>query len=251
MRNTRDLFSDDSGNYLRFRPTYPKALFEEIFRHTQAREKAWDCATGNGQVAGVLASYFKQVMASDISQNQLDSAPSIPNVNYQKSAAETTPFMDNTFDLITVAQAAHWFNLEDFRKEVMRVGKPNGILAVWGYGLVSTEDPINGFIRDFYGNQVGRYWNPERRHLDNEYKHISFGFEEIEVAQNFEIVCSWSLKHLEGYLRTWSAVGNYVLENPEEDPVSLVISKMAPFWEEKTIKEMKFPIYLSISKIPN
>ena len=70
----KDFFSSQSKVYAAFRPTYPKELYQFIFRHLTEKKVAWDCATGNGQVAQYLASYFNEVYATDISQQQLDHA---------------------------------------------------------------------------------------------------------------------------------------------------------------------------------
>ncbi len=250
MRKSKDLFSDGSENYLRFRPRYPKALLQELLKYVEHKDMAWDCATGNGQVATVLSSYFKKVEATDISIKQLEAAPQKPNITYRQSSAEKAPFAENSFDLITVAQAAHWFHLAKFKQEVMRVGKPNAVVAIWGYGLIETTGPVDGLIKDFYRRKVGNYWNKERRHLDNEYKDISLGLEEIIPSKKYEILCDWNLSQFEGYLNTWSAVGNYKLVHPGEDPVGELVSKMKPLWKNEEVKKMRFPIYLQISRLP-
>ena len=131
----KDLFSEQSKIYARFRPTYPKELFYYILQFVEERKTAWDCATGNGQAAKVLADYFEKVEASDISQAQINNAVRKPNIQYHICPAEQTAFADNSFDLITVAQAYHWLNWKKFHDEATRVGKPNAVIAVWAYYL--------------------------------------------------------------------------------------------------------------------
>src|SRR5437879_2833438 len=106
----KDNFSKRSHLYARFRPTYPRQLFEFLISLVPERQAAWDCGTGNGQVAAVLAGYFDKVYATDISENQIKHAVEKPNVVYKIEAAEQTSFPDELFDLITVAQAVHWFD---------------------------------------------------------------------------------------------------------------------------------------------
>src|SRR5262245_31315897 len=103
----KDLFSKQANIYAAFRPTYPKELYDFIFSRVEKNHKAWDCATGNGQVAGYLANYFDKVYATDISQQQLDNAVKRDNITYSVSPGEKTSFEDQQFDLITVAQALH------------------------------------------------------------------------------------------------------------------------------------------------
>ena len=112
--SAKDLFSAQSKEYASSRPTYPRALFEFIVGLVDEKNLAWDCATGNGQAALVLTDYFKQVIASDISARQLENARQESNIKYQIFRAEDTPLKDNSVDLITIAQALHWFDLDRF-----------------------------------------------------------------------------------------------------------------------------------------
>jgi len=131
--NQKDYFSQQAGLYAAFRPIYPQQLYDFLLKHVDHRLLAWDCATGNAQVASELAKHFDVVNATDISRKQLDEGPKIPNVEYSISRAEETTFADNWFDLITVGQAIHWFDRVEFYKEVNRVGKRVALLPVWGY----------------------------------------------------------------------------------------------------------------------
>jgi len=70
----KDNFSNQSFLYAKFRPSYPAALFEFILSLVPDKQSAWDCGTGNGQIAGVLADSFEIVYATDISKNQLANA---------------------------------------------------------------------------------------------------------------------------------------------------------------------------------
>ncbi|MBV9987935.1 MAG: class I SAM-dependent methyltransferase, partial [Chitinophagaceae bacterium] len=175
----KDNFSSQSQNYAQFRPHYPAELFSYLLGLVKERESAWDCGTGNGQVAGVLADHFGLVQATDISQQQLDQAISKPNIHYSVQSAEKTGFADAAFDLITVAQAIHWFRFHEFYSEVKRTLKPGGLLAVIGYGLLRTDAALQQLLDDFYRNTVGVYWDAERRYIDEAYTTIPFPFKEI------------------------------------------------------------------------
>ena len=205
----KDLFSTQSREYAAFRPTYPATLYEFIFQHLREKKCAWDCATGNGQVAHFLANHFEKVFATDISQQQLDQAIRKENIIYSISPAEKTSFPDNQFDLITVGQALHWFDRDKFYDEVKRVGKPGSILAVWGYAFINIEPVIDEIIVKFYHDTVGPYWDPARKLVEEEYKSITFPFEEIPTP-GFFISTHWTLAHLAGYLESWSATQKYI-----------------------------------------
>lgn len=243
----KDYFSHHAQVYAAFRPTYPTALYEFIFNHVQEKNKAWDCATGNGQVATYLAGHFKEVCATDISQQQLDNAVPAENIVYTVSAAEKTSFENQAFDLITVGQALHWFNRDEFFREVKRVGKPGGVLAVWGYERCSVDPEIDALFSDFYSNIVGPYWDPARKLVEDEYRTLKFPFEEIATPK-FEIKLEWTLEHYVGYLSSWSATQKYIQAN-NRDPIPQLLEKLQHFWKPGLTRSVTFPVFLRLFKI--
>ena len=249
MKPISDRFSEDSGDYLKYRPSYPKEFIKEILSLTEGRTNCWDCGTGNGQVALELSDYFKQVFATDISDNQLHQAIRRDNIQYSVSRAEKTPFKDDFFDLITVAQAIHWFDLNRFYTEAERVSRKQGILAVWGYGLVRFEKTIDQSIDHFYHQIVGPFWDEERKHIDNSYSTISFPFEEIELVKEYHINKEFTLDEFRGYLSTWSAVKHYKEAN-NHDPVEQLTSEISAKWHQLGRKlTAKFPLFSRIGRI--
>lgn len=241
-----DRFSGHASLYAQFRIDYPDELYDAILKRVPNPLRAWDCATGNGQVAGALADRFQQVDATDISETQLLLAVKKPNVCYQLSTAEQTPFADHTFDLITVAQALHWFDVNAFHQEVRRVAKPNAVIAEWGYGLAQISDDIDPVLLDFYRNRVGPYWDPQRKHIDAAYTTLPFPFAEVEQP-TFNVRRVWSLDRFLNYLRTWSAVRQYIHEN-EEDPVRMLGEDMLKQWGEGE-REIVFPVFTRIGVV--
>ena len=158
-----DRFSGHADIYARYRIDYPDALYDFILSVVAQRGAAWDCATGNGQVATALARFFDHVEATDLSETQIGQAPVFPNVRYQVSQAEKTPFADAQFDLVTVGQALHWFDATRFYKEVDRVLKPRGVLAVWTYGNATIDETVNPIFETFYTKRVGQYWPIQKK----------------------------------------------------------------------------------------
>jgi ubiquinone/menaquinone biosynthesis C-methylase UbiE len=242
----KDYFSTQSKVYAAFRPTYPRELYEFIFKQVEQRDRAWDCATGNGQVATYLSSHFREVFATDISQQQLDHATFVKNVQYSVCPAERTNFPDDHFDLITVAQALHWFDRDSFYKEVLQVGKPNAILAVWGYAFLCIDPEIDKLIMEFYNKTVGPYWDDARRLVEQQYKTITFPFEEIPTPA-FSIQVQWTIDQLSGYLQSWSATQKYIKENGD-DPVPKFILSLSKYWKNP-VMEVSFPIFTRIGRI--
>jgi len=243
----KDNFSTGSDRYARYRPAYPDALYEYLLSLVPGREQAWDAGTGNGQVAQVLARYFHRVLATDISRQQIENAVAHPAIAYAVEPAESTSFPDHCVDLVTVAQAIHWFDFDAFYNEVNRVAKKGGVLAVIGYGLVRTNPVVDEVIGRFYRNVVGPYWDKERRYVDEDYRTIPFPYEEL-AAPVFENRFEWSFDHLLGYIGTWSAVKHYEQQNGS-NPVELVRDELrASFGGHATVAG-SFPILLKVARI--
>ena len=240
----KDNFSNNSSNYAQFRPSYPKAVFSFLETILKGKERVWDCATGTGQVAKELVDLFDHIEATDLSENQLKNAVSLPNIHYSKQIAEQTNFPDHHFDCVTVGQAIHWFDFEKFYFEVKRVLKSDGLLVVLGYGNIVIEDPtIQQLVRELYSDVLGSYWDAERRFIDENYQTIPFPFEEIQTPR-FEQRYSWSVEQLIGYLETWSAVKHYK-DQKQQDPLLQLKSKLPDF----ELVNVCFPILCRIGKI--
>jgi len=240
-----DLFSKHSEQYAEFRPTYPEALYQFIFSQLNSFNAAWDCGTGNGQAARVLAGKFKNVFATDISAKQIEHAVKSDNIFYSV-AGEEASLQDKSIDLITVAQAIHWFDLDKFYREVKRVAKPNAVIAIWGYSLLSINSDIDVHLKHFYKNVVGPFWNKERKLIDEEYKTIPFPFEEIG-SPAFEFSFEWTKDQLEGYLTTWSAVQKYIQTN-QVNPVVKLMAETTSFWAQDRLK-VTFPLFLRLGRV--
>lgn len=242
----KDNFSNQASQYSKFRPHYPQELIDHVVAFVKNKDTALDVATGNGQVAIALSKYFHTVYATDISENQLLHAPKIINVVYKNQSAEATDFHDRQFDLITVAQAVHWFDFNKFYAEVYRILKPKGVIAILGYGLFSTNPHSDKILLDFYRNIVGPFWDAERKYLDEDYKTIPFPFEELET-ESFSNEFTWSFNQLIGYLETWSAVEHYKAHH-NQNPIDLIREELEASWESND-KKVTFPMLLRVGKL--
>lgn len=242
----KDRFSEQADAYRTFRPEYPPELFQFIFSQLSSFGAAWDCGTGNGQVAVPLSGQFIKVVATDISEKQLAHAQQRSNIEYRLLPAEKTDFSANTFDLITVAQAIHWFKFDQFYEEVRRVSKPGALLAVIGYGLLKTDDDIQDILEKFYVGTLGGYWDAERHYIDECYQTIPFPFLEIK-SPNFEMKYNWTVEQFLGYLSTWSACKNYESTNGS-NPIDLVRQEIISAWGSQK-RDVVFPNLFRLGKI--
>lgn len=241
-----DRFSTQAELYARYRIDYPPELYELVLACTPRRQRAWDCATGNGQVAAVLAGYFQQVEATDLSAAQLTQAVPQGNVRYQVSVAEQSPFAPASFDLITVGQALHWFDAAAFHQEVRRVARPGATVAEWGYGLVQAGEELDPLIQQFYARTMGPYWDQNRSHIDDEYARLPFPFEAVQHAR-FGVRRQWSAAWFLNYLRTWSSVVNYEKQH-HTDPVLLIADELTARWGAQE-REVRFPVFLRLGTV--
>ena len=243
----KDNFSAQSDQYAKYRPTYPGDFFDYLNSLVSRKQAAWDCGTGNGQVAYELAKTFDEVFATDISRSQMDHALQAENISYSVQPAEATDFAAGKFDLIVVAQAIHWFDFDQFYAEVNRTAKDNALLCVVGYGRIKISAQIDAVITDFYIHVIGPYWDAERRYIDEDYATIPFPFDEMQTP-DFVNRHQWTLDHLIGYLNTWSAVKHFIRQN-NYNPVDKLRTDIEQLWGGELVKEVCFPLLLRIGRV--
>ncbi|UOF02384.1 class I SAM-dependent methyltransferase [Bdellovibrio reynosensis] len=237
----KDLFSEKSNDYKNFRPTYPAQLFDYLAGLVHEHALAIDIGTGNGQAAMELTKHFNKVLATDPSAQQIAEASSHNKIKFEVGTAEQINAADNSADLITVAQAFHWFKHDLFFKEVQRVLKPEGILAIWVYGLCSITAEIDKPVLRLYEETLGAYWEPERRLLEENFKNIKFPFDEIS-SQSFLMEKNWSLDYFLGYLSTWSALKHYQ-KSTSHNPLTKLREELKKYWPEKEVLKIQWQIH--------
>lgn len=224
----KDHFSGHAGAYHEARPTYPDALFDWLAAQAPARTLAWDAGCGNGQASVALSSRFAHVYATDPSPPQVANGEARPNIEYRVEAAECCGLADASADLVSVAQALHWFDHARFYAEVRRVLKPGGVFAAWTYSDCRIEQAIDAVKDRLYVDLTGPYWPPERMHVDSGYRTLPFPFTTIATPR-FEMRANWTLAQFLAYLRSWSATQRY-LKDTGDDPVALVEADLRGAW---------------------
>lgn len=249
MPSFKDNFSKHASIYAKFRPTYPKELYDFLGSQTAEHELAWDCGTGNGQSAIKLVDYYDKVYASDPSAEQIKNATPHERIIYKVESAENpVSIVDGSVDLITVAQAVHWFDFDKFYAQVKRVLKPNGIVALWAYGTSTISKELDSIINEFYFNVIGDFWPPEIKHIENGYSTIPFPFEEM-AAPDFFIKVRVTLSDVLGHLRSWSATQKYIAKY-NEDPLEKLAERMQEHWPDGDVeKEMTWKLILNVGRM--
>lgn len=243
----KDHFSVAAHEYDRYRPGYPAGLVDFLADAAPGTDLAWDCATGTGQAAVVLASRFAAVRATDASAAQIGHAVRHPRVEYAVAPAEDSGLGDASVDLITVAQALHWLELERFYAEVRRVARPGAVFAAWTYSLADADPEVDPLVAAFY-EAMGPWWPPERVHVEDGYRRLPFPFAPVP-APAFEIRAAWPMERLLGYFSTWSAV-NRCRKDTGQDPVAALGARLAQVWGDPSRpRPVRWPLHLRVGRV--
>lgn len=240
----KDHFSSRAALYATYRPHYPDALFDFVAGLTKEHRAALDCGTGNGQAAIGLAGRFERVFATDPSAEQIQNAVRHERVEYRVARAKSSGLPDRSVNLVTAAQALHWFDATLFFAEARRVLVPDGAIAVWGYGdPVLDTSQLHETLHAFNRGLLESYWFPERSLLLDGYRTVPFPFHEVRVPV-FAIEMRWTLPELAGYLRTWSSTARYLAQHGV-DPVVEVEKSLARDWgDPESQRLIQWPAYM-------
>jgi len=250
----KDHFSRQAADYAKFRPGYPEELFAYLGKVAPSRQVAWDCGTGNGQAAVALAAVFDRVIATDASEKQISKAQPHERVDYRVAPAENSAMQSGTVDLIMVAQALHWFDLDRFYAEARRVLNPNGVLTASAYNLLRIEPVIDEVVNRYYSEVVGPFWPPERELVEH-FADLPFPFRKIDPPK-FEMTAQWNLDHLVGYLGTWSATQQFIAARGG-DPLGQITDELRSVWgDPQEARRIVWPLILHVglkttSEAPN
>jgi SAM-dependent methyltransferase len=242
-----DNFSTQSKQYAQYRPQYPDAMYEYFASIASTRSLVWDCGTGNGQAALGLAKHFEKVYATDASAEQIAHAYAHTNIEYHVANAEQVDIASGSVDLVTVAQAVHWFDFGKFYAEVKRVLRPNGVLAVWTYGLPEISAQVDRLLGEFYSHTLSGFWPERIRYIEEKYVTLPFPFEELKPP-SFVMKTEWSLDQLMGFLDSWSATQNYRKQN-KKHPLDEVLQDFLDAWGNQKVKrEIRWRLYFRIGR---
>lgn len=244
-----DHFSGVAADYATFRPQYPAALFDWLASVCRRHEVAWDCACGSGQASRPLASHFGLVVGTDASPAQVAAAEADTATRFVVAASEHVPLAGGSVDLVSVAQALHWFVGETFYAEVRRVVRSGGVFAAWTYGMpqIVSED-VERVVHDFINGPLEPFWPPEVKMVLDGYASIELPFEELKPP-SFEMQVEWPFAGFLGFVRSWSAVGRY-LEERGEDPLPRFAAELAALWRgEDDVLQVSYRLALKAGRV--
>jgi SAM-dependent methyltransferase len=232
-------FSQYASAYAQHRPSYPPALWDWAAGLCADHEHAWDVGCGNGQAAVALAEKFTRVSATDISAEQIAAATPHPRVAYAAVAAEHAQIAPGSIDLVCVAQALHWFDLQKFWPLVQRALKPRGVFLAVAYGLFSVNEAIDAVTERYFYKVTNGYQSAGNVAVAQGYKDFVFPFELVQPPA-LDIQMHWTLDQLLNYAATWSAVAR-IRKEAGFDPIPIYRAALAPLWGD-TARTVRMPL---------
>jgi SAM-dependent methyltransferase len=241
-------YSPFAGQYAQSRPGYPEELFGLLASLVKRRRLAWDCATGNGQAALGLVNYFTKIVATDISDQQINHAIAHPQIEYRIAGSEQSGLEDKSVDLVTVASAIHWFDPDSFYLEIKRVVRPGGVLAAWTYHVGHVVSPFDKVFHRFYYDILFTYFNPGARLVDDRYESLVLPGKPLP-SRDFQVSARWNFDQMLAFIHSWSGTQQYINERGE-DPVVFIEKELSRIWgSHSRIHTVRWPLYLKISRI--
>lgn len=205
MSGFKDHFSAVAGGYAAFRPRYGARLAADLAALCTRHRLAWDAGCGSGQLSALLPAHFETVVATDASADQIAAATPHPQIAYRAARAEASGLPEGSVDLITVAQAAHWFDLPAFYAECRRVAAPGAVLALISYENMNLPPALAPLFQHFYKDVLGPFWPADRLHVENGYADLPFPFDPLPLPPQ-QLEAEWDAAAVLGYIGTWSAV---------------------------------------------
>ncbi|CAL1353739.1 unnamed protein product [Linum trigynum] len=261
------LFDKQSDLYLDARPTYPPEWYSNLASHSLLHSLAWDVGTGNGQAAIGVAEHYDQVIGTDASEPQLRRAIPHPKIRY----LHTPPSLpdddlvslvggENSVDLVTVAQAVHWFDLPRFYAVVGRLlRKPGGVIAVWCYNDIVVCPEFDGVFKKFHDTTLP-FWHPSIRHVFDGYRNLPFPFDPVGSGSGsgsggegrpveLDIPKELSFEGMVRMVQSWSAVITARDEGVELLPENVVKEMEVAWGGAGLVRPIVYKAFMLIGKI--
>ncbi|QJT27321.1 class I SAM-dependent methyltransferase [Aeromonas media] len=139
-------FSTRVEAYVKYRPGYPAAMLDFLADELAMVPEAQvaDIGAGTGILTTLLAPRVARVWAVEPNDEMRAAArrllADMGNIGWSHGSAEATGLPTGSVDLITVAQAFHWFDRAAFRQECQRLLRPGGRVAlIWNDRLTNTD----------------------------------------------------------------------------------------------------------------
>jgi len=150
-----DKFTGKADVYDRYRPSYPKELIDWLYEKTHAASVA-DIGAGTGKFTACLSEKPWEITAVEPNGDMLEKLrKNLPDIRIVNAPAEHTGLAAGSIDLVTAAQAFHWFDKEKFKAECQRIFTVDGRLAVvWN---TRTDSDMQRERNEIFQRFAGQY----------------------------------------------------------------------------------------------
>jgi ubiquinone/menaquinone biosynthesis C-methylase UbiE len=220
--------------YAKARPYFHPLVIERIRAHLNLEQpipRALDVACGTGQSSRALQAIAEHVTGTDLSSEMLEYAKQYPGIEFLESPAESLPFETETFDLLTVCMAFHWFDQAKFLLEARRVLKPDGWLILYNNAARSQMIGNPEFLHwadSFYAN----YPTPARANTPTDPAFFSGHGFRLDPLEDLENHVSFTPDELAAYMTTQSNFIAKVEQGSEslEEVHTKIVDGAAPFF---------------------
>lgn len=255
MSRFPDHFSDRAERYAAHRPSYPSELGAALADLAPSGGLAWDAGCGPGRLTALLAAHFPRVVGTDASREQLPGRGVLPGDRevtgrpvYVRALAEEAPLASDTTDLITAAQAAHWFDLPRFYDEVRRVARPRGVLGLVTYGPPTIGEGVDPVLDRYRYDVLAEHWPSRSRHVRERYSSLPFPFEEVPTRQ-LDLEERWTAADFLGYAGTWS--GTRALERARgREPFERFAEGLVEAWGgTECVRTVRWPLTVKAGRV--
>ena len=157
VRGPYTAFADVAGAYERGRPEYPLEAVRWLVGDQPA--DVVDLGAGTGKLTRALVGLGHRVTAVEpLDEMRAELEVAVPEAHTLVGSAEAIPGPDASADVVTVAQAFHWFDHDAALPEIARVLRPGGSLAlVWNSR--DDRDPWMAQLSAIIGNETIEEWD--------------------------------------------------------------------------------------------
>lgn len=226
--------SDVAERYAAYRPYVHPQIVDHIAAITGPVGRALDVGCGTGQSTMALLGMADEVAGIDISAAMLAQRQHDPRLSFAIAPAESLPFDDGCFGLVTTGLAFHWFDQPAFLGEAYRVLALGGWLAVYNNAFTGVMIEDAAYLSWHHAQYLAHYPGPPRNlGSGDESQWARAGF--VSHAQEaFDQDVTLTLDQWAGYLSTQSnVIAQIAAEKGTADSVIASLKENgAPFFRD-------------------
>ena len=195
MNSNINKFNEKSEFYNKYRPKYSEELINYIVSSINKNDIIADIGCGTGIFTKQLVEKNCNVIGIEPNKEMYEKArKNLPEIRLINATAENTTLDSNSVDVITIAQALHWFNIEEFTKEAKRILKQDGRIAIIYNSIDDSKEIIKEFkqIHKMYCKQ----YNNHNRNLNELFESV---FKEDYTLSNYYNNQRYTFEEFIGY----------------------------------------------------